>query len=364
MTSKGQFTRRSFWIIIFLVFIIILIKIFASNSALVENFFATGFFQPFSITQRLLTGWLPFSTGDILYVFIAVWLLYKLIRFIIRLLKGKITLKSAGKSFVKILVVAMGVYVVFNIFWGLNYNRKGIVYQLKLDTMNYNAADLQNIQRLLVEKVNASKQALLNKHLFYPSDKELFTQAKKCYQQTAISYPFLQYKSKSVKTSIFGWWGNYLGFTGYYNPFSGEAQVNTTVPRFVIPFTTCHEMAHQIGYAKEDEANFAGYLAATSSTDTFFHYSAYLELFLYANRESYYTDSVSAKQAFSQLSPAVKSDIKQWRDFLTRYTSFVDAIITWAYGKYLKANQQPRGMQTYNEVIGDLIAFYKKTGKI
>src|SRR6185295_8496826 len=100
-------------------------------------------------------------------------------------------------------------------------------------------------------------------------------------------------------------------------------------------YTTCHELAHQIGYAKEDEANFAGYLAATSSTDTLFHYSTYLDLFLYANREVYFIDSVAAKQGFMQLSPGVKRDIKELRDFLIKHRSFVDAWVTWAYGKYL-----------------------------
>ncbi len=59
------------------------------------------------------------------------------------------------------------------------------------------------------------------------------------------------------------WLGNYLGFTGYYNPFTGEAQVNTTVPQFLLPNIALHEMGHQIGYAKEDEANFSAYLAAS-----------------------------------------------------------------------------------------------------
>ncbi len=69
---------------------------------------------------------------------------------------------------------------------------------------------------------------------------------------------------------MYSYLGNYLGFTGYYNPFTGEAQVNTTVPLFVQPFTTCHEIGHQLGYAKENEANFAGYLAAKSSPDAGF----------------------------------------------------------------------------------------------
>ncbi|MEO6453821.1 MAG: DUF3810 domain-containing protein [Ginsengibacter sp.] len=363
MNLKQITKRRTFWVIISLI-LIILIKIFASNSFLVEKYFTAEFFSAFSHLLRLVTGWLPFSIGDILYFFAAIWLLYKAIRFFIKLIKNKFRFRIIRKSLLTIWIIVSVVYIIFNIFWGLNYNRKGITYQLSLDTKNYTADDLKNIQKILIGKVNISKQALITTHAGYPKNKELFLRASKCYQQAGLQYPFMQYKDASVKSSLFGWWGNYLGFTGYYNPFTGEAQVNTTVPGFVLPYTTCHEIAHQLGYAKEDEANFAGYLTAISSTDTLFHYSAYLDMFLYANRELYFVDSVSAKETFKQLSPGVKSDIKEWRDFLIRHKSFVDVWVTWAYGKYLKANQQPKGMQTYNEVIGDVIALYKKTGKI
>ena len=127
--------------------------------------------------------------------------------------------------------------------------------------------------------------------------------------------PFIEYKGASVKSSFYGWLGNYLGFTGYYNPFTGEAQVNTTVPKFLLPFITLHEMGHQLGYAKEDEANFSGYLAAANSHDTLFQYSAYLDLFVYANREVFYFDSSASKNAVKQLIPEVKADLLEWKRF-------------------------------------------------
>ncbi|MEO9051264.1 MAG: DUF3810 family protein, partial [Ginsengibacter sp.] len=125
-----------------------------------------------------------------------------------------------------------------------------------------------------------------------------------------------------------------------------------------------HEMAHQIGYAKENEANFVGYLAAVNSKDTLFHYSAYFDLFLYANRELYYSDSVSSKKSFELLSPEVKKDVQELRQFNLDHRGFLEPVITWMYGKYLKLNQQPQGMRSYNAVVGMLIAYYKKFGRI
>ncbi|HVZ95647.1 MAG TPA: DUF3810 domain-containing protein, partial [Chitinophagaceae bacterium] len=256
------------------------------------------------------------------------------------------------------------VYIVFNVFWGLNYNRKGIAWQLHLPKDDYDTASVLQIQELLLQKVNETKARLLKGRITYPANAEMFARAKRCYEQAAAVFPFLKYRGASVKSSMYGLLGDYLGFTGYYNPFTGEAQVNTTVPRFLIPYITLHEMGHQLGYAKEDEANFAGYLAAAHSTDTLFQYSAYLDLFMYANREVYFFDSTASKSAGLQLIPGVKDDIREWRDFNKKYRSVFEPVISWLYGKFLQANLQPKGLQSYDEVIAALIAYYKQNGRL
>src|SRR5205085_10346644 len=149
----------------------------------------------------------------------------------IRLFKKKYSLKMFATDLINILLIAMVIYIVFNIFWGLNYDRKGIAYQLNLRITRYDSADLKKVQQVLLQKVNECKQVLINKQESYPDNNELFARAYSCYQQSAKPYPFLQYTNRSVKSSLYGRLGNYLGFTGYYNPFSGEAQLNTTIPK-------------------------------------------------------------------------------------------------------------------------------------
>jgi hypothetical protein len=215
-----------------------------------------------------------------------------------------------------------------------------------------------------LQKVNETKKILLAQRATYPGNKNLFKRAEECYNAAENEYSFLKYRRTSVKSSLYGRVGNYLGFTGYYDPFTGEAQVNTTVPKFLLPFITLHEIGHQLGYAKEDEANFSGYLAAANSPDTLFQYSAYLDLFVYANREVFYVDSTASVNAAKQLIPQVKADLLEWRRFNEQYKSFLETPISWIYGKYLQVNQQPKGLRSYNEVIAMLIAYYKAYGKI
>lgn len=354
--------KRYVWVTVFL--LIILIKIFAANSIRVESIYSSGFYFHFSKILRFLFGWIPFSFGDILYFLAVCWLIYKTAKNVKLLFKKKLSGKAAVNKLLKLFLGLAFIYIVFNVFWGLNYDRKGIAYQLDLKHVRYDTSDLIMLQKLLLEKVNSSKIAVLRSHERYPGKKELIRNAEKCYDEVQKIYPFLQYKNVSVKSSFYSSLGNYLGFTGYYNPFTGEAQINTTVPKFLQPYIATHEMAHQLGYAKENAANFVGYLAAINSKDTLFHYSTYFDLFMYADREVFYFDSVSSRLALQQLIPEVKDDIRELRKFNETHESFLEPAITWMYGHYLKLNKQPQGIHTYNAVVGMLIAYYKKYGKI
>jgi len=362
MRKKYFRQKKYLWIIAFSA--IILIKIFSANSFRVEALYSSKFYIAFAKILRFLFGWVPFSVGDILYFIAACWLLWKIIKNVRLLFKKRLAGKAALSKLLELFLRLALIYIIFNIFWGINYDRKGIGYQLGLKELKYDTSDLKIIQKLLLEKVNASKIAVIRHHEPYPSKKELVKRAENSYAEVEKIYPFLEYKNLSVKTSMYGIPGNYLGFTGYYNPFTGEAQINTTVPEFLQPYIATHEMAHQLGYAKENAANFVGYLAAVNSRDTLFHYSAYFDLFIYANREVFYFDSVSSHQALEQLIPEVKDDIRALRKFNQEHRSFLEPAITWMYGNYLKLNKQPEGIHTYNAVVAMLIAYYKKYGKI
>jgi len=347
-----------------LVVIAVFIHLYSTNSLRVENQFSGRIYPAFGRFLRHLFGWIPFSIGDVLYGLLILWLTWKMVKALKAFIKKEVTLQrlssGAGKA-VRILII---VYILFNAFWGINYNRVGIAGQMELTMDKYSATDLQVMNGLLVEKVNATKKALVNRHEKYPAKKELFKKVADAYRQAAAVYPFLQYRPVSLKPSVWSLVGNYMGFTGYYNPFTGEGQVNTLVPKFLQPFTTCHEVAHQLGYAKEREASFVAYLAATASQDTLLHYSVYLDLYMYSNRNLFETDSTAARKFNKKLLPEVLTDLEEWRAFNKKYRNPVEPVFRWIYGVYLKQNQQPQGVLSYDEVTGFMISYYKKYGKI
>lgn len=336
---------------------------FSLSGAAVEKYYSTGVYPYISSAQRIILGWIPFSIGDLFYAVAGVYLVYnlvKLIKTLVRRQATKVYLKNVGLNF---LTGVLTVYVVFNLLWGLNYNRRGIDYQLGLNSLDYNDDDLVTVSRLIAEKMNELQPASEKTRPPLNIKDHLFDNAVSAYKNLGQASP-IAYRFRSIKPSIFSYLGNYLGFTGYYNPFSGEAQVNTTVPLFVRPFTTCHEMGHQLGYAKESEANFAGYLSASASTDSSFLYSVYFEMFAYSARYLYYADSSALKQISEGLSPGVKKDIRELREFYLSYQNPIETAVDRLYSQYLIANQQPTGKMSYSEVIAMLIAYHKKYNKI
>lgn len=356
--------KRSLLFTLVLVILVVLIHVFSLDPSLVESLYSNRVYPYIGRALRFLLGWLPFSFGDILYGGVVLWLIIKLVKAIRAVFKRQVTTQRFFEGLRYAFNFLLIVYISFNLLWGLNYNQPGIAGKLGMQIKKYSADDLKQINGLLVAKVNESKQVMMRSQLVYPSKQELFRRVTKAYEHVQTVYPFLEYRPVSLKPSLWSWLGNYMGFTGYYNPFTGEAQVNTLVPKFLQPFTTSHEVAHQLGYAKEMEANFVGYLAAASSSDTLLHYSVYLDLFMYSNRNLFETDSAASKEFRKQLIPEVHDDLKEWKKFYLRYSNPIEPVWRWIYGVYLQRNQQPQGVLSYDEVTGFLINYYKMTGKI
>jgi Protein of unknown function (DUF3810) len=364
MAMRG---RKTVYWGIFLLVLIVIIKIFSADAERVEFWYSARFFPWITGILRNIFGHFSFSLGDLLYAVAAGWIIYKLYRLLLFVVKTRQKQQlptKIKKNVFTLLVAAALVYIVFNLFWGINYNRKGIAWQLGLSEMQYTTSELKNLNCMLIDKINISKGALLKNKTAYYSKRELFEAVSHTYQRLGKQYPYLEYEVPSIKSSMWGWFGNYAGFSGYYNPFSGEAQVNTTVPKFLHPYIACHEVAHQLGYAKEMEANFVGYLAATVSSDTLFHYSVYLDLFVYANRNLFMVDSSAARLYTKELIAPVQNDLKEWFLFSKKHRSILGPVVKWGYGIFLRNNEQPQGMLSYDEVTGFLLAYYKKFGKI
>ncbi len=356
-----QSQQKKWWLTpLILIIIIFLLHIIAVYTNWVEQFYSTHIYIFISFLLRVITGWLPFSIGDILYGIVAVYLLYKAVAFF----RTKPSWKKFFISIKNLVVKFLWVYLIFLLIWGLNYYRYGIGYQLKLIPADYSTDDLKITTTQLLIHLNETAKELDSLHFNYPDNKIIFNEAVNMYHNAQNKYPYLLYKHAAIKPMLLEAIGSYSGFLGYYNPFTGEAQVNTKPPAFVIPYTTCHEMAHQIGYASESEASFVAYLVTKQNNQPLFNYSAYFDLFSYANGELFLRDSLAAKQNVKLLDTLVKKDYKAYRKYLHDYRNPVEPLLSKLYGGYLKAHNQPQGIKSYDEVVAWIIAYRKKYGAL
>ena len=358
------FTRlMKSWSWVLLIISAIAVKWISLYPDWVEKYYTYGIYPVISKVQRILFGWIPFSIGDLFYGFLILVIILKTFQFFKLLFRKKLNKEYFIAGLQQFIFFFLFVYVFFNLLWGLNYNRLGIASQLNLDMKKYTVADLDSFTTILQKRLN-EYAPLVDKAQrdSFAKKKKLFNETFFAFSSATMQYPFLKLTSKSIKPSLYSYAGNYLGFQGYYNPFSGEGQVNTTIPGFLEPYVAMHEMAHQAGYAKENEANFVAFLACRNYSSNILFYSLYFNLYTYSIVDLWKKDSVRAGELQKQLHPQEVKDLAEMRKFYKKYENPVEPVINWLYGHFLKANNQPGGKKTYNEVVALMIAYYKKYG--
>src|SRR5215467_9159286 len=98
----------------------------------VEDNYTYGLYPIIAKVQRVLFGWLPFSIGDLFYIFLILVIIVKTVQFFRLVFRKKMNRKYFIAGLQQIIFFFLFLYVIFNLFWGLNYNRRGIAYQLDL----------------------------------------------------------------------------------------------------------------------------------------------------------------------------------------------------------------------------------------
>jgi hypothetical protein len=360
MPSKSPF-RDPFGIIL-LVFVVFL-QWFAADAERVERWYSRGFYPPFSRGLRALLGPIPFSVGDLLYASAVLFLCWRVLRIFRWAWRRELRRHLHLQAFLRTAKVLACVYLVFQIFWGLNYSRRDIARQLDLKLQDSDTALLPGLAQLLQNRLCTWGDRVDSiRRLRLGHNPVLFAGAVATFDTAAKSLPFLSYRTPSIKPSMYTPFGHLFGFTGYYNPFTAEAQIHTGIPIFLRPFVACHEMGHQLGWAKENEANFAGFLAGRRSADADFVYSAYFEMYLYTLRELAATDRKGAYALRRTAHERVRSDYREYLRYLFHTRNNMEPVVMKFYDQYLKLNNQKHGVETYDEVVLWLLAYYRKWG--
>lgn len=352
-----KYKKKHLILVILLPIQIVLVQLAKKYPDFIERFYSNGIYPFVSKILRVLLGWIPFSFGDILLVV----LLFFGLRFFYKLIRTKF--QYFLPKLIKLTAFLSIVYGCFYLFWGLNYYRESLAKNLGFSSTKYTTEELVLVTKKIIQKTNELQLQLAKSdtlEVVVPySQKEIYTKALDGYQNIAKKYPQLAYQSTSVKSSLLSLLQSYNGTSGYFNPLTGEAQVNDRVPKTGYPTTTCHEMAHQIGWAAENEANFVGFLASVSNEDLYFQYSGYRMATRYLIFELYKRDSDAFKEVYNLINRGILKDFGTSSNFWKSYKNPFEPIVKKGYNAYLKANNQSKGIESYNYVVDLLIHYFK-----
>ena len=348
-----RYWRKLVWLAL-LAALVLTFQLMLQGSKEAVDLYSAYIFRPWQNVRNLTLGVLPFSVGDVLYLLAGLALVVGIGRwahFFIHLRTRRRELVSSLLHTLNLLLVA---YIFFFIGWGGNY------YKPKLDTYwglpkpeVASDSTLVEYDRFLVGQLN--RLAPLYRNTGFKDAEYLAEQAYRRFTDSRTKLHGL-----NTKPSAFGYFLHYLGVQGYYNPWTGEAQVNRLLPSFELPFVMCHEMSHQSGVAAEDDANLMAYALCTTVPEVSFNYSGYFNIWLYTHGRVRMSDTVLAKSIEETLHPLVISHRDTLRAIRRKYRSKVGGWSSTFYDGYLKAHKQRSGLNSYAEVALTAAAFEKR----
>ena len=165
----------------------------------------------------------------------------------------------------------------------------------------------------------------------------------------------------SVKPVVLSVPMTYTHISGVYTFFTGEANVNVNFPDFCTPYTTAHEMSHQRGIAREDEANFVAFLVCMESDDVYIRYSALVNLLQYVSSALSRADSELYATVYrGHYSSALRSELSAYSKFFDEYRQSTASTVVGAVNDtFLQSQGQTQGTQSYGLVVDLFVAYYK-----
>ena len=335
---------------------LLLLIIAAFHISLVYNdemvvWYSKHVFQPFQIFRQEVTGFVSLSLGDVFYIAMGISLITGLLKFIGYLFRFQTKKEKMFRLIGRTYSAIVWLYVVFLLGWGGNYyKQKILLYDEQAIRPSFKStpqAILYDMDSLMVMKLNefAAQEPTADYQNLNRRSKFLYRN----YTDSRVAKHGLE-----AKASMFGENMNYFGIQGYYNPFTGEGQINSRLPRFMKPFVITHEMAHQTGIAREGDANLMAYILCTRTADAAFNYSAYFNMWLYTHSRLYMVDSNAAKRLKEQLTPLTLSHIDTLRQIRRKYKSEVQHYSNDMFDKYLKMLDQEEGINSYYKVVYDV----------
>ena len=342
---------------------------------LIANYYNQGLFLYWTTLMRWLFGSIPFAMGEFVYIIVIMLLIINIIKYFTSLKRCNQIWQKIGLILFKLAWLGIRLFVVFQFIWGFNYLQPDPTKTFDLSIQppkNVQIAQIEINQLTdeLIQELNQTRKELSSYKGVTPNFEQTVAKVQQAYGRISKAYPKLQLQNQSIKKAIFPTLGDYIGFLAFYQPITAEAIVRSDLPILTQPYTVAHEMAHQLGYASETEANFIAFVVASEANDSYLKYSMLLQIFSYAQdaqllllagNKGFDAWKAQIAKNRSLLSPAVLKDRAEIKAFFAARADKQIQASTQLYDQFLKWNQQAAGLASYADVLKWVRAYRLKT---
>jgi hypothetical protein len=335
-----------------------------------EETYSRGIYPKIASVLSGITSSFGFSAAELIVYAIALFAIIRIIRSIAWIIYER---TAAGRVFYMLDLILSGAVLaaflcfLFIALWGVNYSRLPFSETSGLSPEPVAVRALELSCMLLAEQTNELREDVREDGdgvmaLSVPLRNTL-TRANEGFRSAAAEFETLgDFEPGRPKPVLSSKLMSYAGITGIYFPITAEANINTDVTDAEIPFTICHELSHQLGYAREDEANFIAWITCAYSPFEDYRYSGAVMALINLLNSLQSRDAAAWGRIRGMCSPAVNRDLNAMGQYWRLYEGPVSEISETINDSFLRANRQDDGVQSYGRMVDLVIAYLRANG--
>ena len=365
-TKRKKFTRSlcPFRLLLSgLAALIILLQRAFRDSYPVMRWLSAHFVRPTLRRLGELSGRVTFSVAELLIAVLVVGLLFYLLFCVESVVRRGRFFRQLYRLLLTLLCLALVLYAGFCLLWGVYFYGDDFMTQSGLKAESISTEQLRTVTAFFASLLDETEgQVARDATGACATDRNtVLERSATLYAALEQDFPCLEgppLRAKGVKLSRLM---SYTDFTGFFFPFTGEANVNTDFPPSLFAATVAHELAHQRGVAKEQEANFVAVLACLRNDDPDFTYSAALLAYTYLGNALAKADRSAWEEIYAGLPETVLRDIEANRLYWERFETPVQTVSNTVYENFMYSYDQNLGLRSYGACVDLLVNYYYET---
>lgn len=332
---------------------------------LVEALYAKAIYPFIREFVGTLTGWTSYSLAELFAVLAIAWFVYRSVRNVRAVFRKRRSLRNLSAHVLSGSLALAGVLYTWGMLgWGFNYYRQPFLHLEHLDRVGITAEELRAVSQKLVVEANELRAILEEDDdgvmRTQDGDRAALKRAKVAFDVRGLEYLSLRdgfvSRPKGLVLPLLPW----LSVSGIFFPYTGEPSVGMEQPDHDRLFAGCHEMAHQLGWAREEEANFVGYAVCRRHPDADYRYAAAQGALSYAMGALRGVDPDAAAAVALTLGKGLERDWDASRNFWKRYDTRFGDLALRINDAYLKVQGQEAGIHSYGLMVELLVADHRR----